>query len=47
MTEVDADKIVVTNDLGQERIYRLIKFKRSNQGNLRKPAPDRQARASV
>ena len=33
VTEVDADKIVVTNDLGQERIYRLIKFKRSNQGN--------------
>ena len=33
VTEVDAEKIVVTNDLGQERIYRLIKFKRSNQGN--------------
>ena len=33
VTEVDADKIVVTNDLGQERIYRLIKFKRSTQGN--------------
>ena len=33
VTEFDADKIVVTNDLGQERIYRLIKFKRSNQGN--------------
>ena len=33
VTEVDADKIVVTNDFGQERIYRLIKFKRSNQGN--------------
>ena len=33
VTEVDADKIVVTNDLGQERIYRLVKFKRSNQGN--------------
>ena len=33
VTEVDADKIVVTNDLGQERIYRLIKFKRYNQGN--------------
>ena len=33
VTEVDADKIVVTNDLGQDRIYRLIKFKRSNQGN--------------
>ena len=33
VTEVDADKIIVTNELGQERIYRLIKFKRSNQGN--------------
>ena len=33
VTEVDADKIVVTNDLGQEHIYRLVKFKRSNQGN--------------
>ena len=33
VTEVDADKIIVTNDLGQEHIYRLIKFKRSNQGN--------------
>ncbi len=33
VSEVDADKVVITNDLGQERIYRLIKFKRSNQGN--------------
>ena len=33
VTEVDADKIVVTNDLGQERIYR--------PGQLRKSAPDR------
>ncbi len=33
ISEVDADKIVVTNDLGQDRIYRLVKFKRSNQGN--------------
>ena len=33
VTEVDADKIIITNELGQERIYRLIKFKRSNQGN--------------
>ena len=33
VTEVDADKIIITNDLGQEHIYRLIKFKRSNQGN--------------
>ncbi len=33
VTDVDADKIVITNDLGQEHIYRLVKFKRSNQGN--------------
>ena len=33
VSEVDADKIVITNDLGQDHIYRLIKFKRSNQGN--------------
>ncbi|MGN1341028.1 MAG: DNA-directed RNA polymerase subunit beta, partial [Oscillospiraceae bacterium] len=33
VTEVDADKIVVTNELGQDHIYRLVKFKRSNQGN--------------
>ncbi len=33
VTEVDADKIVITNDLGVERSYRLVKFKRSNQGN--------------
>ena len=33
VTDVDADKIIITNDLGREHIYRLIKFKRSNQGN--------------
>ncbi len=33
VTEVDADKIVITNDLGVEHAYKLIKFKRSNQGN--------------
>ncbi len=33
VTEVDADKIVITNELGVEHAYRLIKFKRSNQGN--------------
>ena len=33
VTEVDADKVVITNDLGVEHAYRLIKFKRSNQGN--------------
>ncbi len=33
VTEVSADRIVITNDLGQEHLYKLIKFKRSNQGN--------------
>ena len=32
-TEVSADRIIITNDAGQERVYKLIKFKRSNQGN--------------
>ena len=33
VTEVSADRIVITNDMGQEHLYKLIKFKRSNQGN--------------
>ena len=33
VTEVSADRIVITNDLGVEHMYKLIKFKRSNQGN--------------
>ncbi len=33
VTEVSADRIVITNDNGQERAYKIIKFKRSNQGN--------------
>ena len=33
VTEVSADRVVITNDLGQEHMYKLIKFKRSNQGN--------------
>ena len=33
VSEVSADRIIIVNDLGQEHIYRLIKFKRSNQGN--------------
>ena len=33
VSEVDADKVVITNELGQDHIYRLVKFKRSNQGN--------------
>ncbi|MBP3854786.1 MAG: DNA-directed RNA polymerase subunit beta [Ruminiclostridium sp.] len=32
VTRVTADEIVVKNDDGQERKYKLIKFKRSNQG---------------
>ena len=33
VTDVDADKIIITNAHGQEHIYSLIKFKRSNQGH--------------
>ena len=32
-TEVSADRIVITSDDGSEHLYKLIKFKRSNQGN--------------
>ncbi len=31
--EVSADRIVITSDDGREHLYKLIKFKRSNQGN--------------
>lgn len=33
VTEVSADAVRVKEDSGQERIYRLLKFERSNQGN--------------
>ena len=33
VSEVSADRIIIKNELGQEHIYKLIKFKRSNQGN--------------
>ena len=33
VTEVSADHIIITSDNGVEHIYKLIKFKRSNQGN--------------
>ncbi len=33
VTEVSADRIVITDDAGREHCYNLIKFKRSNQGN--------------
>ena len=33
VTEVSADHIVITSDDGKEHLYKLIKFKRSNQGN--------------
>ncbi len=32
-TDVSADRIVITDDMGREHLYKLIKFKRSNQGN--------------
>ena len=33
VTEVDADKVVITDDNGNQHLYKLIKFKRSNPGN--------------
>ncbi len=33
VSEVSADRIIINTDEGREHIYRLIKFKRSNQGN--------------
>ena len=33
VTDVSADRIVITSDDGKEHLYKLIKFKRSNQGN--------------
>ena len=33
VSEVSADRIIIISDEGREHIYRLIKFKRSNQGN--------------
>ncbi len=33
VTDVSADRIVITDDAGREHCYNLIKFKRSNQGN--------------
>ncbi len=33
VSEVSADRIIIKNELSQEHIYKLIKFKRSNQGN--------------
>ena len=33
VSEVSADRIIINSDEGREHIYRLIKFKRSNQGN--------------
>lgn len=32
-TEVSADRIVITDDMDREHVYKLVKFKRSNQGN--------------
>ncbi|MDE6726602.1 MAG: DNA-directed RNA polymerase subunit beta, partial [Oscillospiraceae bacterium] len=33
VTDVSADRIVITSNEGKEHLYKLIKFKRSNQGN--------------
>ncbi len=33
VSEVSADRIIITSDDGKEHLYKLIKFKRSNQGN--------------
>ncbi len=33
VTDVSADRVVITDNNGNEHCYRLIKFKRSNQGN--------------
>ncbi len=40
VSKVSADEIIVTDDYGQEHSYKLIKFKRSNQGTCvnQKPA---------
>lgn len=43
VTEVSADRVVITSDDGKEHLYKLIKFKRSNQGNCvnQRPIVDR------
>ncbi len=33
VTEVCADRVVITDDQSREHVYKLVKFKRSNQGN--------------
>ncbi len=33
VTEVSADRVVITDGNGREHLYKLVKFKRSNQGN--------------
>ncbi len=33
VTDVSADRVVITDEAGREHCYNLIKFKRSNQGN--------------
>ena len=49
VTEVTADRIVVTDDNGREHAYSLIKFKRSNQGNCvnQRPNVNKGERVSV
>ena len=48
VSEVSADRIVITDDNEVEHCYRLIKFKRSNQGNCvnQRPVVDKGERVS-
>ena len=48
VSEVSADRIVITDDNDVEHCYRLIKFKRSNQGNCvnQRPVVDKGERVS-
>lgn len=43
VTDVSADRVVITSNDGKEHLYKLIKFKRSNQGNCvnQRPIVDR------
>ena len=48
VSEVSADRVVITDDEEREHVYRLIKFKRSNQGNCvnQRPIVDKGDRVS-
>ena len=49
VTDVSADRVVITSDDGKEHLYKLIKFKRSNQGNCvnQRPIVDKGERISA